>query len=153
MSNPTTVNIWDDTVSAFDVDGSYSQWFSELLESPCRLVYFPEENSRPVDPRYKVNHEQVSLADAYPFLIIGQSSLDDLNSRLTEPIPMNRFRPNFVFTGGEPFEEDTWRNFSIGSTRFVGVKMCARCQLPTVNQDTAEKGAEPIKTLVHVQET
>ena len=147
LSNPTTVNIWDDTVSAFDVDGSYSQWFSELLGSPCRLIYFPEENSRPVDPRYKVNQEQVSLADAYPFLIIGQSSLDDLNSRLAEPIPMNRFRPNFVFTGGEPFEEDTWRNFSIGSTRFVGVKMCGRCPLPTVNQDTAEKGAEPLKTL------
>ena len=100
-----------------------------------------------VDPRYEVNHEQVSLADAYPFLIIGQSSLDDLNSRLTESLPMNRFRPNFVFTGGEPFEEDTWRNFSIGSTRFVGVKMCARCPLPTVNQDTAERGAEPLKTL------
>ena len=147
LSNPTTVNIWDDTVSAFDLEGSYNQWFSELLESPCRLVYFPEENSRPVDPRYEVNHEQVSLADAYPFLIIGQSTLDDLNSRLTESVPMNRFRPNFVFAGGEPFEEDSWRNFSIGSTRFVGVKMCARCQLPTVNQDTGERGHEPLKTL------
>jgi uncharacterized protein len=146
-SNPITVNIWDDTISALEIDGSYSQWFSDLLGSPCRLVYFPEENSRPVDPRYEVNHEQVSLADAYPFLIIGQSSLDDLNSRLTEPVPMNRFRPNFVFTGGEPFEEDTWRNVSIGSTRFVGVKMCVRCILPTVNQDTAERGTEPLKTL------
>src|SRR6187455_1431241 len=147
LSIPTTVNIWDDTVSAFDLEGSYNQWFSDLLESPCRLVYFPEENSRPVDPRYEVNHEQVSLADAYPFLIIGQSSLDDLNSRLSESVPMNRFRPNFVFTGGEPFEEDSWRNFSIGSTRFVGVKMCGRCPLPTVNQDTGERGHEPLKTL------
>jgi len=147
LSIPTTVNIWDDTVSAFDLEGSYNQWFSDLLESPCRLVYFPEENSRPVDPRYEVNHEQVSLADAYPFLIIGQSSLDDLNSRLSESVPMNRFRPNFVFTGGEPFEEDNWRNFSIGSTRFVGVKMCGRCPLPTVNQDTGERGHEPLKTL------
>jgi len=147
LSIPTTVNIWDDTVSAFDLEGSYNQWFSDLLESPCRLVYFPEENSRPVDPRYEVNHEQVSLADAYPFLIIGQSSLDDLNSRLSESVPMNRFRPNFVFTGGEPFEEDSWRNFSIGSTRFVGVKLCGRCPLPTVNQDTAERGQEPLRTL------
>ena len=147
LSIPTTVNIWDDTVSAFDLEGSYNQWFSDLLESPCRLVYFPEENSRPVDPRYEVNHEQVCLADAYPFLIIGQSSLDDLNSRLSESVPMNRFRPNFVFTGGEPFEEDSWRNFSIGSTRFVGVKLCGRCPLPTVNQDTAERGQEPLRTL------
>ena len=52
-----------------------------------------------------------------------------------------------MFTGGEPCEEDTWRNFSIGSTRVVGVKMCSRCLLPTVHQDTAERGPEPLKTL------
>ena len=147
QSQPITVAIWNDTVLAFEVDPTYSQWFSNLLGIPSRLVYFPEENSRPVDPRYKVNGEHVSLADAYPFLIIGQSSLDDLNSRLAEPVPMNRFRPNFVFTGGEPYEEDTWRNFTIGSARFVGVKPCDRCVLTTVNQDTAEKGVEPLKTL------
>ena len=60
---------------------------------------------------------------------------------------MNRFRPNFVFTGGEPYEEDNWRNFTIGQNRFVGVKSCARCVLTTVNQDTAEKGVEPLLTL------
>lgn len=147
VSNAITVSIWNDKVSAFEVDPSYSKWFSTLLGVPCRLIHFPEENARPVDPRYKVNEEHVSLADAYPFLIIGQSSLDDLNSKLVDPVPMNRFRPNFVFTGGAPYEEDTWRNFSIGSTRFVGVKLCDRCVLTTVNQDTAEKGIEPLKTL------
>jgi uncharacterized protein len=117
------------------------------LQMNCKLVYFPESNPRAVDPNYKVNDEHVSLADAYPFLIIGQSSLDDLNSKLPEPLPMNRFRPNFVFTGGEPYEEDLWRNFSIGSNRFIGVKPCARCVLTTVNQATAEKGPEPLRTL------
>ncbi|HEX6224658.1 MAG TPA: MOSC N-terminal beta barrel domain-containing protein [Chryseolinea sp.] len=147
LSNPLEVTVWDDTVSAFEVDRPYSQWFSDRLASPCRLVYFPERHSRAVNPKYMVNEEQVSLADAYPFMIIGQSSLDDLNSRLKEVVPMNRFRPNFVFTGGEPFAEDSWRNFSIGSNRFVGVKMCDRCVLTTVNQDTGEKGTEPLKTL------
>jgi uncharacterized protein YcbX len=146
-ADPIAVTIWDDRVSAYEVDRSYSKWFSDLLGLKCKLVFFPEENSRPVDPTYNVNDDQVSLADAYPFLIIGQSSLDDLNSRLKEPLPINRFRPNLVFTGGKPYEEDTWRNFAIGSTRFVGVKPCDRCVLTTVNQDTAEKGAEPLKTL------
>jgi uncharacterized protein YcbX len=66
---------------------------------------------------------------------------------MSQPLPMNRFRPNFVFTGGAPFEEDTWKNFTIGNNRFMGVKLCARCALPTVNQDTAEKGMEPLVTL------
>lgn len=141
------VVIWDDTVTAYEVNQKSSLWFSQSLGLNCRLVYFPEENSRPVDPKYKVHDEHVSLADGYPFLIIGQSSLDYLNSKLAESLPMNRFRPNFVVTGGEPHEEDTWRNFTIGPNRFVGVKPCARCAIPTINQDTAEKGIEPTRTL------
>ncbi|HEY9004482.1 MAG TPA: MOSC N-terminal beta barrel domain-containing protein [Ohtaekwangia sp.] len=142
-----TVQVWDDAVQAHEVSPSYSQWFSERLGISCRLMFFPEEYERPVDPQYKVNDEHVSFADAYPFLIIGQASLDDLNRRLKEPVPMNRFRPNLVFTGGEPYEEDTWREFTVGQNTFVGVKPCARCVLTTVNQDTAEKGTEPLKTL------
>jgi uncharacterized protein len=139
--------VWDDEVSVTEVDTKISQWFSEQVGTICRLVKFPEQNARPVNPRYKVNDEHVSLADAYPFLIIGQSSLDDLNRRMKEPLPMNRFRPNFVFTGGEPFIEDTFQHFSIGKNRFAGVKPCDRCVLTTVNQDTGEKGVEPLVTL------
>ena len=141
------VIIWNDTVNAVEVSKEVSAWFSEVLEKKCRLVYFPEQNSRAVDKNFSVNRENVSLADGYPFLIIGQSSLDHLNSKLEVSIPMNRFRPNFVFTGGEPHEEDIWRNFTIGINHFVGVKPCARCAVPTINQDTAEKGIEPSRTL------
>jgi uncharacterized protein len=144
---PRPVQIWDDLVMANEVDPAYSAWFSQRLGIKCHLVYFPEENPRAVDPKYKVNDEHVGLADAYPFLIIGQASLNDLNTRLENPLPMNRFRPNLVFTGGQPYEEESWRNFTIGTNRFVGVKPCARCVLTTVNQETAEKGKEPLKTL------
>lgn len=147
IPTPLNVQIWDDLVSAFEVSTEHSHWFSDHLGIECRLVFFPEENARPVDPLYKVNDGHVSLADAYPYLIIGQSSLDDLNSRLPTPVPMNRFRPNLVFTGGDPYEEDTWRNFTIGTAAFVGIKPCARCALPTVNQDTGERGDEPIRTM------
>jgi len=144
---PRPVQIWDDLVMAHEVDPTCSAWFSKRLGISCKLVYFPEENPRAVDPRYKVNDEHVSLADAYPILLIGQASLNDLNTRLDTPLPMNRFRPNLVFTGGQPYEEETWRNFTIGKNRFVGVKPCARCVLTTVDQETAQKGKEPLKTL------
>lgn len=139
--------IWNDEVDVIEVSPELSEWFRFHLKMYCKFVAFPESNPRPVDPVYKVNDEHVGLADAYPFMIIGQSSLDDLNNKLDVPVPMNRFRPNFVFTGGDPYEEDTWRNFAIGKNRFVGVKLCARCVLTTVNQDTAEKGIEPLRTL------
>src|SRR5687768_2917355 len=139
--------IWDDDVQVLEVDPTTSAWFSDNLRVTCKLVAFPEKNPRQVDPRYAVHNEHVSLADAYPFLIIGQGSLNDLNKRLPEAVPMNRFRPNFVFTGGEAFIEDRWRNLSIGNIRFVAVKKSDRCVLTTVNQDTAEKGQEPLRTL------
>ncbi|MBS1506154.1 MAG: MOSC domain-containing protein [Bacteroidetes bacterium] len=139
--------IWDDEVEVFEVSKEYSQWFSEKLNIDCRLVSFPEENLRPVDANYQINRENVSLADAYPFLIIGEESLADLNHRLNEPVPMNRFRPNFVFSGGDAYAEDHWKNFSIGKNKFAAVKRCARCVLTTVNQNTGEKGVEPLATL------
>jgi len=147
IDHPMKAKIWDDVVDVFEVSQTYSDWFSDRLQMKCRLVSFPEKNSRLVDDRYQINHEHVSLADAYPFLIIGQQSLADLNSRLKEPVPMNRFRPNFVFSGGEPFDEDHWKKFSIGKNKFAVVKPCARCVLTTVNQDTGEKGIEPLLTL------
>jgi len=144
---PIQATIWDDVVEVFEVLGEYSQWFSHRLGMNCRLVYFPEANQRLVDVKYRMDNDQVSLADGYPFLIIGQSSLDDLNCRLKDIVPMNRFRPNFVFTGGYPFEEDQWRVFRIGKNRFAGVKPCGRCVLTTVDQETAVKGIEPLATL------
>lgn len=142
-----TATVWSDDVTVLEVDPEVSQWFSHHLHTACRLVAFPEVNARPVEAQHRVHQEHVSLADAFPFLIIGQRSLDDLNSRLTNPVPMNRFRPNFVFTGGHAFMEDHWKNLAIGQVSFVAVKKSARCALPTVNQDTAEKGPEPLRAL------
>ncbi|HYG01540.1 MAG TPA: MOSC domain-containing protein, partial [Chryseosolibacter sp.] len=140
--------IWNDIVDVHPhADPVVHEWFSQRLGFPCKLVAFPEENERPVDADYSINDEHVSLADAYPFMIIGQRSLDMLNTKLKDAVPMNRFRPNFVFTGGEAHDEDSWREFTIGSNRFAGVKLCARCVLTTVNQDTAEKGTEPLYTM------
>jgi uncharacterized protein YcbX len=142
-----TAQVWDDTVEVYEVSKFHSDWFSEKLSMHCRLVSFPEENTRPVDPGYSINDDHVSLADGYPLLIIGQSSLDDLNRRMKDPLPVNRFRPNIVFTGGAPYEEDAWKNFRIGQNSFAGVKPCARCVLTTVDQDTGTKGKEPLATL------
>jgi hypothetical protein len=139
--------VWDDFVQTLEADPLISEWFSSHLQFKCRLVFFPESNARPVDPTYQRQGEHTSLSDGYPFLIIGQASLDLLNQKLDQPIPINRFRPNFVFTGGEAHEEDDWNEFGIGSCRFAAVKPCARCAVPTIDQETAMMGKEPTRTL------
>jgi uncharacterized protein YcbX len=141
------VVIWDDQVVGKVVSKSVGDWFSDFLGFKVELVKMPESAQRKVDPRYAVNGEAVSFADGMPYLIIGQSSLDELNSRLETPVPMNRFRPNLVFSGSEPFLEDKLRKIRIGSVDFQIIKACARCVLTTVDQETGEKGKEPLKTL------
>ena len=110
----------------------------------------PEETKRIVNPIYAVNKfkDEVSFADGYPFLLIGENSLNDLNSRLERKIPMNRFRPNLVFNDSEPFAEDNWKKIKIGNTIFHLVKPCARCVITTIDQATGiSDGKEPLKTL------
>ena len=141
------IQVWNDQCDAFSVDPRLDEWFSSMLSFSCRLVYMPDSSKRKVDTHYAFNDEITSFSDGYPFLLIGQSSLDDLNARLAEPLPINRFRPNIVFTGGEAFDEDRMRHFSINGIQFFGVKPCARCAIPTTNQDNAFRGKEPLKTL------
>ena len=142
-----SVQVWSDRCKAVIVDKKVNEWFSGVLGKACQLVYMPGTTRRRVDGRYAFNKEITNFSDGYPFMTIGQSSLDDLNSRLEEKLPVNRFRPNIVFTGGDAFEEDGWKHFTINDIDFYGVKLCARCVRPTINQDTIEKSKEPLKTL------
>ena len=135
-SQNTTVKIWDDDCEAQLVSEEVDQWFSKKLQKNCRLVFMPDSTERKVDKKYASNDEIVSFADGYPILTIGQASLDDLNSRLAETLPASRFRPNIVFTGGTPFQEDKMEHFKINELDFFGVKPSARCVVTTINQET-----------------
>jgi uncharacterized protein YcbX len=141
------VSIWGDQVLARVVSAEVSRWFSDFLQMDLDLVVMPESSHRKMDPRYAVQGESVSFADGMPYVIIGQASLDELNQRLEVPISMDRFRPNLVFSGGEAYAEDQFKQLQIGEVEFQVVKPCARCVLITVNQQTGEKGKEPLATL------
>jgi uncharacterized protein len=140
------VTVWDDICTAQLVSDEADKWFTQALGLNCKLVYMPDDSLRPTDPRYAGNNI-TSLSDGYPFMMIGQASLDELNSHLNKALPINRFRPNMVFTGGAPYQEDTMNEFTINGIHFNGVKLCARCNITTINQDDASKGKEPLKTL------
>lgn len=149
VAQPEQVKIWSSKVLANVYEREVNEWFSQTLQTNCRLVLMPEETNRKVNYFYAVRqNDAVSFADALPFLIIGENSLNDLNEKLDKKIPMNRFRPNFTFSGGEPFVEDKWKKIKIGETIFHAVKKCARCVVTTIDQTTGiSDGKEPLKTL------
>ena len=108
-----------------------------------------ENFNRPVDPNYAPQTAQVNFADGFPLLMISEASLADLNKRLSQPLPMNRFRPNLVVSGCEPFAEDYWQSVRIGNATFQGVKPCQRCIITTIDQTTGISGREPLATLAY----
>jgi uncharacterized protein YcbX len=112
------------------------------LGLPCRLVYMPDSCQRLVDGHFARDGETVSFADGFPLLLISQASLDDLNRKLDNPVPMNRFRPNLVVNGCDPFAEDGWRRIRIGDVEFDVAKPCSRCVIPSIDQATAQRDGQ-----------
>lgn len=141
------VTVWENACKAQVVNHEANAWFSEFLQINCRLVYMPDSIKIQIDPAYNIKGGITSFSDGYPYLLIGQDSLDDLNSRLEAPVPMKRFRPNIVVAGAEAFAEDSWEKITIGSVQFHVVKPCPRCVITTIDPETAQKGKEPLRTL------
>jgi len=151
---PRTVQIWDDAVRAVDCGDVAAGWFNAALgtRERIRLVRFHHDVVRPTSVKWTGGlPSQTRFADGYPLLLIGQSSLDDLNARLRaagrDSLPMDRFRPNLVVTGLEAFEEDYVASLGTGSAEIRPVKPCARCPIPSIDQATGVPGPDPLDIL------
>lgn len=143
------VRVWKSRgIQAVDQGEEAAQWFSDWLGASVRLVHIADGYQRTVSPEYAVSpDDHTGFADGYPILLASEESLADLNARLDIPIPMNRFRPNLVVRGCEPFAEDTWKRIRIGGVELAVVKPCARCVVTTIDKETLEATKEPLKTL------
>ena len=144
-----SVEIWSSpAVDSIDQGDQAAVWLSDFLKQSVRLVRIADNYQRKLDAKFALQpDDHVGFADGYPILIVSQESLDDLNQRMIEPVPMNRFRPNIVVKDVMAFAEDDWKRIRIGQVELALVKPCARCNIPTINQDTAEIAKEPNTTL------
>jgi uncharacterized protein YcbX len=146
---PISVDVWKSKgVQAIDQGEEAAQWFSNWLGTEVRLVHIADGYLRQVSAEYAVHaDDHTGFADGYPILLTSEEGLQDLNSRLDTPVPMNRFRPNVVVKGCEPFAEDTWNRIRAGDVELAVVKPCARCEVTTIDKNTLETSKEPLKTL------
>lgn len=147
------VAVWDDLCVAEHCEPHADEWVSELLGEPARLMFMPETTRREIRRRASESIGRIGFQDAYPFMLLGSASLDDLNSRLDIPVPMNRFRPSLVVTGTAAYAEDLWTSCRMGEIAMVVTKPCERCRIPTINQETGESAKEPLRTLTQYRRT
>ena len=143
------VTIWRDKAAAFDAGEAAATWLSEHLGKPARLVRFDKRHKRASDAKWTGDVEALNqFSDGYPWLLISQGSLDELNRRMEKPLPMNRFRPNIVVDGLPAFGEDSVDEFVAGPVRLKVVKPCDRCVVTTTDQITGERTSdEPLRAL------
>jgi uncharacterized protein YcbX len=142
------VRVWRDEVPAVDCGGEARAWISRWIDADASLVMMPDDVERPVNPARARPGDVVGFADSYPVLVASTSSLDNLNRRLPDPVPMARFRANIVVSGAAAWAEDSWTRIAIGRAAVLRVaKPCDRCVVTTVDPATGEKGVEPLRTL------
>jgi uncharacterized protein YcbX len=138
------ITVWKHRGPAVDCGDEVAELLSHHLGRTCRLVTLAPQHDRPTS----IGGGTVGFADGYPLLIATEASLADLNARMPTPLPMNRFRPNLVVSGSEPFEEDAWLRIEVGEVPMDVVKPCDRCAITRVDQATGVRGdGEPLRTL------
>lgn len=144
--DPRRIEVWGDDVTALDQGEEIAALLTAHVGRPVRLARL--EQTRTVQEPCAPAGTQVGFVDAYPLLVTTESSLAELNRRMSAPLPMERFRPNIVVAGSPAFAEDSWRLLRVGSVELELVKPCARCAITTVDQTSGERdGAEPLRTL------
>lgn len=147
LEEPIFSKVWDDESKVIEVNKATSKWFSEALGFTCKLVKISNKGDRKHHSFKLDKNLNVSLADGYPYLLIGSESLDFLNEKLEEKITIKRFRPNIVISTELPHEEDTFDTFQIGNVKFQNAKPCGRCVMINNNPMTGIMLKEPLKTL------
>ena len=148
QGNLCSVSVWKDQCDALDAGDEAALWFSQFLNTSCRLYYQPENAVRAVDSRFAKEGDRTGFADGFPFLLTTEGSLAQLNRRLHSPVPMKRFRPNIVVDSTDAFAEDSWKKIQIGEVIFRVAKPCSRCVMTTVDTETGTKtGKDPLATL------
>ncbi|HEX9182803.1 MAG TPA: MOSC domain-containing protein [Burkholderiales bacterium] len=144
FSAAAQVHVWGRAaavrLASHAVNAALTRWFG----TPLQLARLEQP----------VRREAAVLAfgDAAALLVANSASLDALNAQLEAPVPMNRFRPNIVVSGGAAFAEDGWARLRIGAADLVRVHDCGRCEVTTIDQEFgAVLGSEPLATLARTR--
>ena len=138
------VRVHRDACVGLDQGAVASEWVSRAVGEAVRLVRVPPNAERRANPAFAGTvPAPMGFADGYPVLVVNQASLDDLNERMPEAIPMERFRPNIVLEGLPAWAEDRIDTINVGDLTLRLVKPCTRCTIPAVDQQTGLPSTDP----------
>ncbi|HET8903535.1 MAG TPA: MOSC N-terminal beta barrel domain-containing protein [Saccharospirillum sp.] len=130
------VTVWKDELTGYEVDAAASDWFSEELGMPVRLVWLGSASERRVPDAKASDSERVGFADGYPLLVCNQASLDELAETTGLALEQRRFRPNVVVDGLPPGQELALGEWQLQEGKLALLKVCERCNIPAIDPET-----------------
>ncbi|KAJ5779082.1 Molybdenum cofactor sulfurase C-terminal [Penicillium paradoxum] len=141
------VHIWDTETDGYMYSDEINAPFSAFLRRDVVLVYkgpTPRVLKGNGAPRHLGRVQTTGFSDVHPVLIASEASLSELNVRLgrvgIDPITVERFRPNIIVRGGAADGSNgSGEAFSETPLDLDIVARCARCQVPNVDPNTAQK--------------
>lgn len=137
-----------DAITALDQGDEAARWLSEAVGMEARLLRVSPVLDRHANPKYAgTTPAPLVFADGFPMLVVNIASLEHLNTRMPEPVPLERFRPNIVLAGLEPFAEDRISALDFGHVTLRLVKPCTRCIMTATDQRTGERSTDPLPVL------
>ena len=143
-----SVRVWDHACTALEQGKEADEWVSDAVGQTARLVRVTPFMGRVADAKYAGRTPApVAFPDGFPLLVCNQASLENLNERMPQPIPLERFRPNLVLTGLPAFAEDRIDSLRLGEVMLRLVKPSTRCTIPSTDQRTGERSTDPLPVL------
>jgi uncharacterized protein YcbX len=140
--------VWKDSITALDQGDAAASWLTQAVGMDARLLRIDPVLDRHANAQYAApTIAPVSFADGFPILVVNLASLEDLNAKMPEPVPLERFRPNIVLEGLEPFAEDRIAALEFGDITLRLVKACTRCVITSTDQRTGEISTNPLPVL------
>ena len=142
------VRVWKDACVGVDQGGAAHAWASRVIGEAVRLVPVAPDMERAANPEFAgTTPAPLGFPDAYPLLVCNRASLEDLNRRLPQRIPIERFRPNIVVSGLPAWAEDRIDTLTTGAVTLRLVKPCTRCSIPSLDPRTGEPSTDPLPVL------
>ncbi|KAH7116133.1 MOSC domain-containing protein [Dendryphion nanum] len=153
--------IWNQSTPSRVYPTKLTAHFNEFFGKEVRLVYKASlyDDPRPLrsnGAKEVLGREATTcFPDLMPLLVGNESSINELNNRVKAAesdnmsIDVRRFRPNILVKGdsSDPWDEDRWKTLRITPKDIHGgspltfdiTQRCARCHVPNVDPETAEK--------------
>jgi uncharacterized protein len=142
------VRVWADECAGLDQGDGPAQWLSRFLGEELRMVRVIARPERIANPQYAgPDPKPITFVDGFQMLVCNRASLEELNTRMPEPVPMERFRPNIVLGGLPAFAEDRIDSLTLGEITLRLVKPCTRCIITSTDQRTGERSTDPLPVL------